>query len=187
MFEGEIGQSLIRVSPFLVLLLVIFIRVRQGRIAAVDIGIAKPNSWASTSAWLLGFLGFALLVEFLLWQAEILELGGFKHQGLSAAIRIIGMVLLAPVAEELLFRGIFLNLLEKWIGKFTVAAAIQAAIFVALHNFTYTGSVASNIGVAQSFVDAMLFAYARRHTGSILTPVIMHASGNFIAVLEMMA
>jgi len=39
----------------------------------------------------------------------------------------------------------------------------------------------------QAFIDACLFAYARRHTGSIYTPIAMHMTGNTIAVIEMLA
>lgn len=187
MLDNEIGGAVIRVAPFLALIAVIGFRVRQGRILASDIAIRSPHSWRAVFAWLLGFLLLAFGVEWIVWQAGLLELGGFKHDGVSALIRIVGMVALAPIAEEFLFRGILLNWLEKRTGKFFLAAALQAIAFVAVHNFTYSGSALSIIAVVQSFIDAMLFAFARRQTGSILTPILMHASGNLIAVAEMLA
>ncbi len=40
--------------------------------------------------------------------------------------------------------------------------------------------------MVQTFIDATLFACALRHTGSILTPIAMHITGNAIAVVEML-
>lgn len=185
--DGELSSALIRISPFIVLLGVVALRVRQGRIAPADLAWQRPSSLPSAMFWWLGFGLLALAVEAVLFSFGLLELGGFKHQGLSAALRILGMVALAPVAEELLFRGILLNWLSKKLGNFHFAALAQAVAFVALHNFAYEGSLQSMIGVVQSLADALLFAYARRHTGSIFVPIAMHATGNAMAVFEMAA
>ncbi len=53
--------------------------------------------------------------------------------GLSAAVRIAGMLALAPGAEDLLFRGLFLNWLSARLRNVSVAIAAQALVFVALH------------------------------------------------------
>jgi membrane protease YdiL (CAAX protease family) len=97
------------------------------------------------------------------------------------------MLLLAPVVEELLFRGLLLSWLTRKLQKPHLAVAIQAVAFVALHAFAWQGTFVSNVGIVQSFVDACLFAYARRHTGSIFVPITMHITGNAIAVAEMLA
>lgn len=184
---GGVAAALIRVAPFVVLLGVIAIRVRQGRISASDLSWQRPHSLSVAAVWWLGFVTLACAVEAFLYFYGMLELGNFKHAGMSAAIRIIGMIALAPICEELLFRGLLLNWLTRKLGSFHVAAVAQAVAFVALHTFAYEGSLQSVIGIVQSFFDAMLFAYARRHAGSLLVPIAMHASGNAIAVLEMAA
>jgi membrane protease YdiL (CAAX protease family) len=178
--------TLLRVAPFIILLAVVALRVRQGRIQPAEIGWQRPRSFPVALGWWLLFLAIAFGWELLLWSYNELELGGFKHTGMQAAVRIVGMVLLAPVAEELIFRGLFLNFLSRKFDNFHVAVAVQAAVFVALHNFAYQGTFASNVGVAQSLLDACLFAYARRSTGSIFVPIAMHITGNGIAVVEML-
>lgn len=156
---GGLAAALMRVAPFVVLLGVIAIRVRQGRISTSDLSWQRPQSLSMAAAWWLGFVALACGVEALLFFCGILDLGGFKHEGLSAAIRIIGMIALAPICEELLFRGLLLNWLVRKLSSFHVAAIAQAAAFVALHNFAYEGSLQSVIGIVQSLFDAMLFAY----------------------------
>ncbi|MBF4470039.1 CPBP family intramembrane glutamic endopeptidase [Flavobacterium sp. HJJ] len=97
---------------------------------------------------------------------------------------IPGAVILAPIAEELLFRGCILNLLNKKKINNHLAVLIQACFFVLLHNFTYQNTMSSNIGIVQSLVDAILFGYARQYTKSLYTPITMHMTGNAIAVIE---
>lgn len=179
-------NSIIRVAPFIILLAVIALRVRQGRISTADLGWRRPRSFFAAAGWWLGFVALAVAVELVLYHYGRLELGGFKHTGFQAALRIVGMILLAPVAEELLFRGMFLSWLTKKLSNPHIAVAVQAAVFVALHNFTYSGTFSGGVAIVQSFVDACLFAYARRNTGSIFVPIAMHMTGNTIAVVEML-
>jgi len=96
----------------------------------------------------------------------------------------VGAVVLAPVAEELIFRGIFLNKLLEWKVNKHLAISILSLLFVAMHSFTYENTLSSNISIAQTFIDASLFSYARLYTNSLYTPMAMHATGNLIATLE---
>jgi membrane protease YdiL (CAAX protease family) len=99
-------------------------------------------------------------------------------------ILIPGAIILAPIAEELLFRGFILNLLIKKKINNHLAILMQSCFFVLLHNFTYQNTLSSNIGIAQSLIDAMLFGYARQYTKSLYTPITMHITGNVIAIIE---
>jgi len=178
--------ALVRVAPFIILPAIVALRVRQGGVRLADIGWQRPRSWLAGFGWWLLFIAIAFGWEFLLFSHGQLEVGNFKHTGFAAALLIVGMLLLAPVSEELIFRGLFLNFLTRKLNNFHLAAVLQAVAFVAAHNFAYEGTFASNVGVAQSFVDACLFAYARRQTGSIFGPIAMHITGNGVAVIEML-
>lgn len=182
--DKEISSALLRVLPFVVVIAVISIRLFVKHLSPHDIALQKPVSKKYAGYWIIGFLAYVLLVEFLLNHVCILEIDKWNHPVLSSIIRITGAVILAPIAEELLFRGIFLNVLEKWKLNKHIAIIIQAVLFVLLHNFAYQNTVSSNIGVIQSFFDACLFAYARYQTKSIYTPIAMHMTGNLIATIE---
>jgi membrane protease YdiL (CAAX protease family) len=95
----------------------------------------------------------------------------------------MGAVVLAPVAEELLFRALILNFFTKKMAM-PLAIALQAVLFVALHNYTYQNTFGSNLGIVQGLFDATLYAMARYHTRSIYTPIAMHMTGNAIATIE---
>lgn len=177
-------QALLRTGPFVLVLAVIALRVRQGRIepAALDLRLPPAGRFL---LWWLGFLLLIAVTETALFSAGLLDVPPWRHALVPSLVRIAGMVALAPIVEELLFRGIALNWLRDRLPSFHLAAAVQAVAFVALHNFTYSGTLMGTIGIVQTFVDACLFAYARRHTGSLLTPIAMHATGNLIATAEM--
>jgi membrane protease YdiL (CAAX protease family) len=179
--------SFMRVAPFVVVLVVIALCVRQGGITTAELAWQRPRSFLAAAGWWLLFVVIAVAIELFLYYHGALELGTFKHSGFEAVLRIVGMLVLAPFAEELLFRGLILNFLVRKLRNPHLAIATQAAFFVALHAFAYQNTFASNVGIVQSFIDASLFAYARRQTGSIFTPIAMHMSGNIIAVLEMLA
>ncbi|MEO7176680.1 MAG: CPBP family intramembrane glutamic endopeptidase [Saprospiraceae bacterium] len=182
--DEEIKTALLRVIPFLIVIVVIGIRIRLKKVDPIDIGLNKPSSYPRFFAWIFGFLALVLLIEFVLFDMGILEIRHFDHPLFSSIIRIVGAVVLAPIAEEMIFRGFILNLLRKKILNFNFAILIQSIIFVLLHNFTYENTLSSNIGIAQSLMDGCLFGYARYYTKSLYTPIAMHMTGNLIATIE---
>ncbi|MEO6820453.1 MAG: CPBP family intramembrane glutamic endopeptidase, partial [Ginsengibacter sp.] len=173
-----------RTLPFLVVICVIVISIKRKKIKAVEVDIRRPFSWKFYFYWVIGFLAYALLIEFALYSFHILEVSQWDHPFSSSIILVFGAVILAPVAEELLFRGLILNVLIKKKISIHWSIIIQAFFFVLLHNFTYENTVSSNIGIVQSFIDGILYGYARMYTKSIYTPISMHISGNAIAILE---
>jgi membrane protease YdiL (CAAX protease family) len=179
----EIKSALIRVFPFVIIMVALFIANKRGQIDKVDLGIRKPISMTHFFFWTFGFLCFILLTEFFLYQLGILEIDKWNHPFYSSIIRVFGAVFLAPIAEELIFRGLLLSKLSKKVN-IHLAIIIQACFFVLLHNFAYQNTLSSNIGIIQALIDASLFGYARHYTKSIYTPVTMHITGNLIATLE---
>ncbi len=160
------------------------IAIRRKRFTAQDMGIASPISYQKFFLWWGLFLLFTILTEVALFRLGVLEVSPWNHGLPSSVIRLLGIIVLAPVAEELLFRGLFLHKLIQWKLNKHWAVLIQALVFVLLHSFTYQNTLSSNIGIAQGFIDACIYAYARLNTKSIYTSMAMHSTGNFIAVLE---
>jgi len=182
--NAEIRSALIRVLPFAVILFILLLQIKKGRITKQDLFLNKPYSVKGFFYWLIGFLLVVVTIEYCLYKAGILEINKWNHPFFSSVIRITGAVFLAPIVEELIFRGLLLNMLVKRKINLHLAIFIQAVIFGLLHNFTYQNSLTANIGIAQSLMDAMLFGYAKYATRSIYTPMAMHVTGNFIATAE---
>jgi membrane protease YdiL (CAAX protease family) len=180
----EIETALLRVFPFILLSIVLFLRIRQGKLKSSELMLQKPVSMSRFLLWTLGFVVFALLVEVILFNMGRLETDPWNHTFYPSVIRILGAVVLAPITEELIFRGLFLNFMQRKNLNLHLAIFIQALVFVLAHNFTYKNTFSSNIAIVQGFIDASLFAYARYHTKSLYTSIAMHMSGNLIATLE---
>jgi len=181
--NSELSSALLRVLPFVVALVFLGIAMKKGRIVREKIYLVKPFSLQRFLLWCLAFSVLVVATEMLLARAQLLEVEKWNHPFFPSVIRILGAVVLAPVVEELILRGVLLStLMEKM--NIHPAILIQAAVFVLLHSFTYQNTQASNIAVVQTMVDGVLYGYARQHTKSLYTPMTMHMIGNFAATLE---
>ncbi len=77
-----------------------------------------------------------------------------------------GMV--APLAEEICFRGVLYNYFRRW-GVVTalIASTILFVILHSVHGFPLT-----------QLVGGVLFALSYEYSGNLMVPITIHASGN---------
>ena len=91
---------------------------------------------------------------------------------MSAGMRVYLMILavcIAPLFEELLFRGIGLPLISKGLG--VPGGVIAVSIFFAIIHFHLPALV-------PLFIIASAFSIAYIYTGSMVVPITMHALFN---------
>ncbi|HEX4999803.1 MAG TPA: type II CAAX endopeptidase family protein, partial [Terriglobia bacterium] len=102
-------------------------------------------------------------------------------QGLYSIYGALGLLacsaLMVPVLEEFTFRGVFLRSVARHI-PFWVAALLQAAIFVSLHEDTSAFPFL--------FTFALVASALARRSGGLLAPITMHAVNNAIASLAIL-
>jgi hypothetical protein len=79
---------------------------------------------------------------------------------------IVGGVV-APVAEEIVFRGVIFSYLRRW--GLPTAVLVSTALFAGLH--------LPAVPVTQ-VVGGMVFAIAYHVSGSLMTPILIHSLGN---------
>lgn len=90
----------------------------------------------------------------------------------------IAIVIVAPVVEEWLFRGLVMFRHEK--KEATWAATIfSALLFGLIHTPTNISSFYSYVGMG------MLFAYAAKHTKSVEAAIVYHLFNNILAFIVM--
>jgi membrane protease YdiL (CAAX protease family) len=82
-------------------------------------------------------------------------------------------VIVAPVAEEVIFRGYLYPVVKKYAGT-TVALLLTAVLFAVLH-----GHVPS---IPALTMLAVCLGLAYEKSGSLLVPMIMHAVFNAVSV-----
>lgn len=105
-------------------------------------------------------------------QPEELAMIGLLHGSFKDLIfTFITILIIAPISEELLFRGFFLNSFTS--GKpifFWVAATIVSAIFAQMHS----GQYFYKSTIVEIFAVAMVFSWARLKSGGLLLPILLH-------------
>lgn len=102
------------------------------------------------------------------------------------ALMAIGAVILAPVTEELLFRGlIFRGLYDR---SPVLAHLASICLFSLIHVTNYIGVYdwkLLGLCFLQYLVPACCLNFAYRCSGNILTPIFMHGLTNLIALWAM--
>lgn len=86
------------------------------------------------------------------------------------------MVFLAPVVEELVFRGYFFQAWRNsWLGLWGTTI-VTSVLFTLVHMGQYPMLV-----LGMLFCFSVLLGLAREKTGSVYVPMAMHAVNNFVA------
>ncbi len=95
------------------------------------------------------------------------------------AMSLTEYVVIAPVFEELAFRGLLFGVLRRryqWLP----AAAISAGIFAVAHGYGL-------IGFTSVFWSGLIWAWIYERTGSLLPGMIAHAANNLLVCLSVIA
>ena len=134
----------------------------------------------------LAAVAFVVYVSLALWAMELVSILlpslnldqpqdiGIKtlNSGYGFALAFVTFVVLAPLAEELLFRGYLFGNLRR-ILPFGVAALITSALFGFIH-FQW------NVGI-DVFILSLVLCYLREKTQRLWPSVVLHMGKNFLA------
>ena len=93
------------------------------------------------------------------------------------ALFLFNTIILAPVTEEVLFRGFLLpSWSRSWLGPIGAVAA-TSVIFAAMHiQYNLCGMLA--VGLA-----SCVYGWLRLRSGSLLPPILAHCMGNAMATI----
>ena len=158
----------------------VLLRLRLG-----DLGFRRPRpgtirSAAATGAglWLLSIAVNALQISFFGPNPQSLIVAVGTHTGPAAlAMDLVTGAIVAPFAEEVLFRGLIFGGLAQRVPV-AAAAGISALLFALSHGLGV---------VAPIFVLGLGLAYVYARSGSIWAPMTTHATVNAISLLLLFA
>ena len=88
------------------------------------------------------------------------------------AAAIFGAVVLAPLAEEVLFRGLLQSMLRTHFGHPWPAVIVASLMFASVH------ATAEPQGVPALFVLSLALGYNYERTGRLWSPIVLHAVFN---------
>lgn len=94
------------------------------------------------------------------------------NSGLQLIIIFVALVIVPPVCEELMMRGLLFGRLRKNLS-FWPTAIIVSAIFALAH-----GQI--NVAI-DTFILSMLMSWVREKTGTVWGPIVMHVIKNGVA------
>ena len=160
-----------------------FFAALSGRPAASDFGLRRvPRPWYSVRMLIVVWIGFfvasgiwALALQLDEPQTLPDELGANGPLVNTLAVVVL-VTVIAPLGEELFFRGFFFGALRNWRG-WVVAATLTGALFGLIH----VGSAPIGYLVPLAFFGFGLCLLYER-TGSLYPPIALHALNNSIAL-----
>lgn len=121
---------------------------------------------------------FDRIASLLFTPPEYLDQLGYmlKFESFNMAVFLVfGIVILAPLGEELLFRGFLQKFLEEHWQDVTKAVLVTSLFFAIIHLNPYW--------LIQIYILGVLLGYLAWRTGSIWAGFILHAANNLIALL----
>ncbi len=157
------------------------------------LGIHRLPTWSDIGLGILALLPYLLLASAVVWlgtdvlrfiNPEVGQEISFTnlYSRTEYVLAFLTLVVVAPFAEELLFRGYFQGLTTKKAGK-VAGVLVVALVFGLLHlpGFTETGLVLQWGAAADTFSLGIIVGVLRLLTGSIWSGVVLHAMKNAIA------
>jgi membrane protease YdiL (CAAX protease family) len=141
--------------------------------------VNRPRIQAAVAGFMIG-VAIYLLVDWMLRQVQIPQVGGmnFRVLGFSDILALtFSTVLVAPIAEELFFRVLWVGGLAPRIGRW-LAGGVSIAAFAAIH-YSYFGPGGVIFIAVWSIVPVILFF----RFGDISAPLMMHMLNNAWAYL----
>jgi hypothetical protein len=166
----------------LIALTVVLLVARRGadRVGAATFGIRRTRFWPAVG-WMLAIY-FGVVSAESIWA---LIVGGpaagrgadTPHPGAATALLVIlAIAVVAPIVEEIAFRGYLFPALTRWRGPW-LGAALTAVLFAAAHAGVYPVRFLPAL-MAFGFGACVLFWL----TGSLLPSIALHALNNGFVV-----
>lgn len=142
--------------------------------------VVSPR-WIRTRPWAVmcwsAVAAFGLLIPSMWFQEQMPELPNLAEdlfEGLIAnpwGYVVIG--LMAPLAEEIVFRGAILRALLKWNENHWIGIAVSAALFALIHM--------NPVQMPHAFLVGLLLGWMYYRTGSIIPGMVYHWVNNSAA------
>jgi membrane protease YdiL (CAAX protease family) len=177
----KVGGTVIQ-DVGLILAAIVLARMTAGRVSARDFGL-RAARFARSLGWMVGawvtFLVFSGVYAALVHAPKVSDQADQLDAG-DSTINLVAVTVLvtvvAPIAEEIFFRGFLFTALRRWVG-WVGGALLSGAVFAAIH----IGSLDA-IFLPALVVLGFLLAALYKQTGSLLPCMAFHAVNNSLAM-----
>jgi len=186
LLNQTIANTVLSILVYLISLLIVIgvpALIFRWRTSREDLGLSRLPTWTDLIAGPVGLvlyfvlssvLTFVAVTFFPLFNGSQPQDTGFDGltQGYEYVLAFVSLVIIAPIAEETLFRGYLFGKLRKLVPVW-VAILITSALFGFIHG-------AWNLGI-DTFALSIVLCLLRLKTGSIWASVLLHMLKNGIA------
>ena len=157
--------------------------IKKRRTTLGDIGLTRLPTWTDIFMAPVGLVVYfvlstiliSLATAFLPWfdssQAQDTGFSGLTYN-YEYVLAFLTLVVVAPVAEEIIFRGYLFGKLKKFLPIW-VAVVATSLLFGLVHG-------AWNLAI-DTFALSIVLCLLRQSTGSLWAPILLHMSKNGIA------
>jgi len=97
-------------------------------------------------------------------------------------LAIVTITILAPIIEELLFRGFLQSYLKKYIGR--KLAICSSALLFSLFHFTFEQKIANIFIISVLFTLGLMLGFIYERQKSLVASVALHAGFNIMSILN---
>jgi len=160
-----------------------WIKKLRNKTTLSDLGYRRPLSWVDIMLLPAAYLTYIVLSSIIVYavsnylpgfNANQAQDTGFTHLGplYQYILALIVLVILAPVAEETLFRGYLFGKLRRYVPTW-VAILVTSALFGAIHGQW-------NVGI-DVFVLSVVSCFLRLFTGNLWASILLHVAKNGVA------
>lgn len=157
--------------------------IKKRRTSRTDIGLTRLPSWTDILMTPVGLIAYLILSVILILLATKLlpwfninqiQDTGFNHLNgrYEYILAFTTLVVVTPIAEEVLFRGYLYGKLKKFVPIW-VAIIVTSLLFGAIHG-------AWNLAV-DTFALSIVLCLLREFTGSLWSSILLHMVKNGIA------
>ncbi len=157
--------------------------IKKSRTTLSELGLDRLPTWKDIGLAIVGFMIYLLFAAVLIslvtkyvpgFNAEEVQDVGFKQLNgrYEYLLAFVTLVVIAPVAEEVLMRGYLYGKLRKIVGV-VIAMVVTAALFAALH-------LQWNVAV-DVFALSLILTSLRDVSGSIWSGILVHMMKNGLA------
>ncbi len=159
------------------LLLLPFYAIYQRRYQDIPCGSLHCRTLSASTLLLL----LLLLAQSLYRQPESWGVEQLAGDRLSVLLFFAASMVLAPLAEEVLFRGfLFQGLSLMLANQRWLSALLTSLIFAALHSqYSHWQSLLSLT------LLSLLLCYARLRSGGLMLPLVLHMLNNFLSLCSL--
>lgn len=177
---NEAAYSVIQILKYIIGFLVAYFALKGNKIVKKTQEEPKGFTTLNYISWTVLSVVLALGINFLFAGLGILQADATYTEMAGAMYSVsivVGFILygvIAPITEEIMFRGVIFGGLRDDLKPFS-AAAISAALFGMYHG--------NLLQAVYGFALGMMFAYAYHYSKRIFVPIIMHGIVNIIVFL----